>query len=624
VRAFGDRSGIILNLTNSDMKKYILCCLAILCTAITMRAQESNDAYTQRVRNYVRQYYPLAIMEQKSTGIPASITLGQGILETDAGASDLMTLANNHFGIKCTRNWTGETITHDDETADECFKKYKCAADSYRDHSDHLKTNPRYKSLFVISPTDYASWAIGLKKCGYATNPQYAQSLIKIIDDFKLQEYTYYAMENSANYPTAKDVTTTVYDGEPATLAPQSVEDTTPLIKIADSARYFIKQQPQQRIQPDTTPKTIIPVAAVPDATTPLYTDSDNITLVNGLKAFHVRKDEMILPYAVKYHQRYARLLELNDLPDGPAPFDMYIYLEKKLTFGAHEVHKMQPGETLLMVAQEESMQLKKIMAFNLLEPNEEPVPGTILELQKIALQKPQVTRTALVAHTDNAIVSGTMGDPRPTDDYITINRAKPGTAAPPAPVAPIPASRPRAAQKRTPVEQEIWLTEQKAHNDSLAALKAELDKEVYADDAKTTPHGQNKQQAKYTMTDSRDKKPQPGDFVTVRRGQTAFAIAAKNHITVDQLLKWNHLHAGDIEAGQKLRVTDPGGEEKPIGKKHAPEKGAKPRYYIVRRGDNLGAIAHKNKITIKQLKAWNRHLDNEDLQKGQKLRVSE
>ena len=168
------------------MKRCVLFFMAIMLLITAMAS--AQDGYNDRAQKYIQQYSTLAILEQQKNGIPAAITLGQGILETEAGASELMTEANNHFGIKCNNRWQGPTFSHTDDAPDECFKKYSCAAESFRDHSEHLKTNPRYSPLFSFSQTDYASWAVCLKKCGYATNPQYAQQLIKIIEDFKLQE----------------------------------------------------------------------------------------------------------------------------------------------------------------------------------------------------------------------------------------------------------------------------------------------------------------------------------------------------------------------------------------------------------------------------------------------------
>ena len=183
------------------MLKKIMAALA-LCSALTANAQ--SGTYQQRAQAYVDQYKDLAIAEQQRSGIPAAITLGQGILETEAGNSELATKANNHFGIKCKKEWKGETFAHTDDAKDECFRKYTCANDSYKDHSDYLKNSPRYTPCFQQKLTDYGAWASNLRRCGYATNPRYAQQLVQIIEDFHLQDYTLQAMQgNTAALPIA-------------------------------------------------------------------------------------------------------------------------------------------------------------------------------------------------------------------------------------------------------------------------------------------------------------------------------------------------------------------------------------------------------------------------------------
>jgi len=138
---------------------------------------------------YIEKYKDIAIKKQKEYKIPASITLAQGILESGSGNSSLARKANNHFGIKCHKGWTGKTYTMDDDAKDECFRKYKKAEDSYRDHSKFLTQRGRYSFLFEYKTTDYKKWAHGLKKAGYATNPKYPQLLIKIIEKYNLNQY---------------------------------------------------------------------------------------------------------------------------------------------------------------------------------------------------------------------------------------------------------------------------------------------------------------------------------------------------------------------------------------------------------------------------------------------------
>ena len=143
------------------------------------------------VEEYIEQFKDIAMNEMRRSGVPASITLAQGILESENGNSELVKRSNNHFGIKCKSNWTGESVTHDDDANGECFRAYTNAGDSYRDHSDFLKSNQRYASLFNLDPTDYTAWAKGLKKAGYATNPRYPNLLIKSIEQYNLQQYSF-------------------------------------------------------------------------------------------------------------------------------------------------------------------------------------------------------------------------------------------------------------------------------------------------------------------------------------------------------------------------------------------------------------------------------------------------
>jgi len=152
----------------------------------------------EAVITYINQYRDLAIEEMQRSGVPASIILAQGILETEAGRSDLVLKSNNHFGIKCKTSWNGEKVYHDDDARQECFRKYATAEDSYVDHSNYLKNTPRYASLFKLDPTDYKGWSYGLKSAGYATNPKYPQILIKYIEQYNLNDYTLIAMGRSA------------------------------------------------------------------------------------------------------------------------------------------------------------------------------------------------------------------------------------------------------------------------------------------------------------------------------------------------------------------------------------------------------------------------------------------
>lgn len=166
------------------MKRVLFLLLSALVSSISIAQMRWNQAYQQ----YIYQYKDLAIHEMLRYGIPASITLAQGLFESSAGRSELSVKGNNHFGIKC-HGWEGRGIYHDDDEKGECFRAYDNVLQSYEDHSKFLHDNSRYASLFRLSRTDYQGWAYGLKACGYATNPQYANKLIEIIQLYKLYEY---------------------------------------------------------------------------------------------------------------------------------------------------------------------------------------------------------------------------------------------------------------------------------------------------------------------------------------------------------------------------------------------------------------------------------------------------
>ena len=160
--------------------------ILLLSASVDLSAQKGRNA---RYLAYIDTYSDLAVKQMKSHGVPASITLAQGILESGAGQSTLARSSNNHFGIKCGSSWRGRTVKHDDDARNECFRAYDDPKDSFEDHSQFLKRGARYAFLFKLDVTDYKGWARGLKKAGYATDPSYANRLITIIEDYELYKY---------------------------------------------------------------------------------------------------------------------------------------------------------------------------------------------------------------------------------------------------------------------------------------------------------------------------------------------------------------------------------------------------------------------------------------------------
>ncbi len=161
-------------------------------------------AWAQSVQEqYIQTYSQIAVEEMLRSGVPASITLAQGLLESGSGQSRLATEGNNHFGIKCHKGWTGRSMKHDDDARNECFRVYDSPEQSFRDHSDFLRYRDRYKFLFDLERTDYQGWAYGLKQAGYATDPKYAGKLIKYIEDYNLARFDLVSVEEEAALPEA-------------------------------------------------------------------------------------------------------------------------------------------------------------------------------------------------------------------------------------------------------------------------------------------------------------------------------------------------------------------------------------------------------------------------------------
>jgi flagellum-specific peptidoglycan hydrolase FlgJ len=175
----------------------------------------ANTPYNVRVANYINEYRDIAMESMRVYGIPASITLAQGILESGAGAGELTQKANNHFGIKCHTGWDGERAYHDDDEKQECFRKYSDPRNSYRDHSLFLTSRSRYADLFKLKKDDYKAWAKGLRKAGYATDPKYPDKLISIIERYNLDKYDEMALGEKIAQTSSNDTQIGAYYVKP-------------------------------------------------------------------------------------------------------------------------------------------------------------------------------------------------------------------------------------------------------------------------------------------------------------------------------------------------------------------------------------------------------------------------
>jgi LysM repeat protein len=317
-------------------------------------AQNNSD-----VINYINTYKLISMQEMQRTGIPASIILAQGIHETEAGTSELVKKSNNHFGIKCKDNWTGSVVYHDDDARGECFRSYPSPLDSYKDHSDFLKSSPRYQFLFRLDPMNYEAWAYGLKKAGYATNIKYSQILIKLIRDYNLQQYTLIAMGR-------------INPGDEMLAGPNQTKG----ILTIDSTS-----------QPNEAPAAPVPVYP------------EGIFSINNTKVVYAKSGSSLLSIADQYEVSLPHLIDFNELQGEEILIrDQLLFLQRKRKTGLNEFHTIQSGETLYSIAQTEGIRLESLIELNLLSGLEMPAIGEKLYLQKKAPVKPAMTRMPVAA----------------------------------------------------------------------------------------------------------------------------------------------------------------------------------------------------------------------------------
>lgn len=287
---------------------------------------------SQKRLNYIQQYKDIAIDKMRSHGIPASITLAQGCLESGDGLSELAVNANNHFGIKCHKEWNGPTFYKvDDDPGESCFRKYKRAEESYKDHSDFLRYRDRYAFLFDLEVTDYKGWAHGLKKAGYATNPQYAQLLIKIIEDYALYQYDQEALSK----------------GRREDVLPPSPAQLEAIKKLKPTKRsYWYK-----------------------------YSKNRTLYVRNGVTYILSNDGDTYASIAKEYNLFKGEILSFNDLKgDTPLRPGTIVYIEKKKRKAMKhlEIHVVEGDESLYDISQRYGVRLGSLIKYNKLRsPND-------------------------------------------------------------------------------------------------------------------------------------------------------------------------------------------------------------------------------------------------------------
>lgn len=392
------------------MKKLLVICFCL--STLVLNAQEKAKAY-------INTYKDIAIAEMQRTGVPAAITLAQGLIESGCGEGDLCKMSNNHFGIKCKTDWTGGKVYHDDDSRQECFRSYLSGEDSYKDHSDFLRTREPYAFLFKLEPADYASWAMGLKRAGYATEKDYPQKLIKVISDYNLNKYTLLALNKVTDYSNDSTIIATTESFNNAkpvaidSVAFELAKSNKPqnITKLSDTTSIVSNNT---LVKDTTLAELVISVKRHVDTVTvatPILIKGDSVAIINNnlgkeevkdsmkanyskgvfainhTKVIYVSKGTSLLSVANQYDIALAKLLEFNDMGEVDITTKpQLIYLERKQVKGLTDVHIVKPNESLFDISQHEGVRFEKILEYNKLKKE------TIVKAGDKILLRPIVT----------------------------------------------------------------------------------------------------------------------------------------------------------------------------------------------------------------------------------------
>ncbi len=388
--------------------KQILLLTLTLWMAIQTGWSQNNSATIA----YITQYKAIAMKEMKRTGVPASITLAQAILESKSGESDLAKNHNNHFGIKCKSDWTGAKTYQDDDAKQECFRVYEAAELSFKDHSNFLKNRPNYVDLFLLDPVDDTAWAYGLKKAGYATDSEYPKKLLKIIDDYELAQYNFPELANEieveeapvkktpSDAPVNKvlvdspvnkvlidtPVNKVLIDTPVKTLnKPLGIAQMNSNESLAPLPSKSLPTQPLPAVQKDTVKKETItavqttqkePVKIDTTQATsmtqpilpkqPTYNYPEGRFRINQVPVILGKENMSFIEIALKYNVPLYKLFEYNDIEaSNLLAKDQLIFLAPKKKAGATSFHMVKYNTSLHEISQLEGMQLSLLKLYN-------------------------------------------------------------------------------------------------------------------------------------------------------------------------------------------------------------------------------------------------------------------
>jgi hypothetical protein len=325
----------------------LICVISFFYSENIAQTPSKRDIYL----DYIDKFAPVAIREMKLFRIPASITLSQGLIESGAGKSELAVKANNHFGIKCHEGWDGGTFKQDDDAPKECFRKYKTADESFRDHSLFLTQRPRYASLFKLDVYDYKAWANGLRQAGYATNPRYADILIKTIEDYDLSKYDKYKGDLHKG-----DLPVRTYKVEKPSMSETKYQYYHPgYLQPGAEDFTFVEDRKEGR----------------------------KVYMNNGILFVFANKDDSFLSVGGDVNVRAGKLARLNDMKRSePLAEGQIVYLEKKKFEGIRDTYTVKPNDTWYSISQFTGVQVKALKELNPEAVDSTPSAGKVLHLK--------------------------------------------------------------------------------------------------------------------------------------------------------------------------------------------------------------------------------------------------
>lgn len=505
---------------NSDFRGWKPWLLLAL-SSIWLSTGWAQPPQRQTTEEYIEKYRDLAVAEMHRTGIPASITLAQGILESGSGNSRLAKEGNNHFGIKCHKGWTGHTIHEDDDALNECFRKYPSAYDSYIDHSEFLMTRSRYAFIFEYERTDYKNWAKGLKKAGYATNPKYAPILIGLIERYNLQQFD---------------------------LAPPV--DPEPI--LAENGEEEDPKKKENRVKKYRT----------------------GIFMTNRIETVFMQPGQTLASIAEQQEKRLSRLERYNDVDEGyELKPGMKVFLQPKRNNGPNDYHRVKDGETLFSISQMYGVKMKHMLKNNLLEKGQEPAVGERVNLRKKRDRPPKLRRDdytpaspVLVQKEESTknpaeakqVVPPKEDRQKPTTKVVKKEQAVADEAVieESKPAEKIPAEEPAKIDQQEEDKKPAY-TYVPGDSDSEATETSDNDRmEDDLEDYDTLlPQSANAQEGKNEVTNQTLDDTTSYVYHQVEQGDTLYSLSRRFGTSVQQLQQWNELAESHIQIGQTLIV---------------------------------------------------------------------